>query len=110
MSFSFVIMAYCVAPLPLSRQVPLALAYAAGVLLVSRHADETILGTVAVAYAAATFFGAVTSWQLIGHSRARVRRGIWLPGSGSRGGVPGGEAELLRGDWIPVTVADGGQA
>lgn len=64
MSFSFVLMTYCITPLPLSRQAPVALAYAAAALLVSRHADGATLRTVAVAFAASTVFGVVTSWQL----------------------------------------------
>jgi hypothetical protein len=72
-SFSFVLVAFCVTPLPLSRQAPVVLAYAAGVFAVSRHAEGATLGTLAVIYAAVAAFGAVTSrW------RNRLRRRAFL--------------------------------
>lgn len=69
MCFSFVLVAYCITALPLSRVAPLTLAYSVAVLCVARHAAGTTLQTVALAHAAAGFFGAVTSWRL--HHRRR---------------------------------------
>lgn len=69
MCFSFVLVAYCITALPLSRVAPLTLAYSVAVLCVARHAGGTTLRTVALAHAAASFFGVVTSWRL--HHRRR---------------------------------------
>jgi hypothetical protein len=64
MSFSVVLMAYCVTPLPLPRQAMLALGYSAAVLGVCRHVDGVTLGTVGAIHALSNLFGAVTSWRL----------------------------------------------
>jgi hypothetical protein len=64
MSFGLVVVTYCVAPLPLSRQAALALSYSALALYVSRRADGETLLAAGAAHAMANFFGAVTSWQL----------------------------------------------
>ncbi len=64
MSFAMVLVAYCVTPLPLSRQALLALTYSAAALFVSRRADGATLSTVGLAYALSNLFGAVMSWRL----------------------------------------------
>lgn len=63
MSFSVIVITYCVTPLPLSRQATLALIYSATALYVCQHADGAILSTVGVTYALSHLFGAVTSWR-----------------------------------------------
>jgi hypothetical protein len=64
MSFGPVLVAYCVAPLPLSRQVILALTYSVVVLSVSWGVDGAILSKVCLVYALTNLFGAITSWRL----------------------------------------------
>src|SRR5262245_29679938 len=64
MSFVVVIVAYCVTPLPLSRQAILALAYSAAVLWIARRADGATLTLVGLAYVLANLFGASMSWLL----------------------------------------------
>lgn len=64
MSFGAVLVVYCVTPLPLLRQLILALGYSAAALLVSRHADGETLLTVGMVYVMSNVFGAVTSWWL----------------------------------------------
>jgi hypothetical protein len=64
MSFGMVLVAYCVTPLPLSRQAILALTYSAAALYVSRRVDEGTLSAVSAVYALSNLFGAVASWRL----------------------------------------------
>jgi hypothetical protein len=64
MSFSGVIIVYCVAPLPLSRQAILALTYSVAALCASRQTDGVTLSTVVTTHALSHLFGAVTSWRL----------------------------------------------
>jgi hypothetical protein len=71
MSFGVVLVAYCVTPLPLSRQAVLATSYCAAALFVSRRADGVTLSAVGMAYAMSNVFGAVTSWRL-NHRRREV--------------------------------------
>jgi hypothetical protein len=63
-SFGMIVVAYCLAPLPLSQQATLTLVYSAAALYVSRHADAATLSMVAATHAMAHLFGAVTSWRL----------------------------------------------
>lgn len=97
MSFSFVLVAYCITALPLSRVAPLALAYSAGALCVARHADATTLRTAALAHTAATFFGVVTSWRL-NHRRRQAYLGT-VREARLRAGLEAAAAEVrtLRG-------------
>jgi hypothetical protein len=71
MSFGFIVVTYCITPLPLPRQMALALIYSAAVLYASRHADGVTLATVGAAYAMSHLFGAITSWRL-NHRRREV--------------------------------------
>jgi hypothetical protein len=64
MSFSMVLVSYCVAPLPLLLQATLALIYSAGALYVARHADGTTLAIVAAVHGMAHVFGTIASWRL----------------------------------------------
>jgi hypothetical protein len=64
MSFSVIVVTYCLAPLPLSCQVTLTVTYSAAALFVSRQADSVTLATVAATHAMAHLFGAITSWRL----------------------------------------------
>jgi len=64
MSFVVVLVAYCMTPLPLSRQTFLALTFSAAGLYVSRRTDGVTLSMVGTAYAMSNLFGAVTSWRL----------------------------------------------
>lgn len=64
MSFSMIIVTYCVAPLPLCSQAILALVYSALVLYVSRKTDGRTLSAVGATYAMSHLFGAITSWRL----------------------------------------------
>ena len=63
-SFGAIVAAYCVVPLPLSRQATLALTYSAAVLGVARQSGGATLATVITTHAMAHLFGAVTSWRL----------------------------------------------
>jgi hypothetical protein len=71
MGFAVVLVAYCVTPLPLSRQAILALTYTAGALFVSRQADAVTFVAAGATYAMSNLFGAVTSWQL-NHRRRQM--------------------------------------
>ena len=64
MSFGAIVVTYCVAPLPLSRQAILALTYSVAVLCACRQADGVTLATVGAAHAMAHLFGALMSWRL----------------------------------------------
>ena len=64
MSFGMILVAYCLAPLPLCRQAILMLSYSAAVLFVSRQSDGATLLTAGATHAMAHLFGAVTSWRL----------------------------------------------
>jgi hypothetical protein len=63
MSFSMILVTYCITPLPLPRQAVLALSYSAAALFISRQADGVTLVTVGGAYVMSHLFGAVTSWR-----------------------------------------------
>jgi hypothetical protein len=63
MSFSMILVTYCITPLPLSRQAAIALIYSAATLYVSRQTDGVTLSTVGATYAMSHLFGAVTSWR-----------------------------------------------
>jgi hypothetical protein len=71
MSFGVVLVAYCVMPLPLSRQAALALVYSGAILFVSRQTDGETLVTVAAVHGMAHVFGTVTSWRLNRRRRER---------------------------------------
>jgi hypothetical protein len=75
MSFGVILVAYCVTPLPLSRQAILALSYSAAVLFVSRKVDSSTLSVVSAVYVMSNLFGAVTSWR-INHRRREAFLGI----------------------------------
>src|SRR5262249_21531086 len=64
MSFSMIVVAYCVTPLPLSRQATLALTYSVAALCACRQTDGETLSTVGVTYAMSHLFGAIMSWRL----------------------------------------------
>jgi hypothetical protein len=64
MSFGMIVVTYCLAPLPLSRQATLTLTYSAAALYVCRQADGVTLSTVAATHAMSHLFGAVMSWRL----------------------------------------------
>lgn len=64
MSFSTILVTYCITPLPLSRQAALALTYSIAALYVCRRADGTTLSMAGTTYALSHLFGAVTSWRL----------------------------------------------
>jgi hypothetical protein len=64
MSFAVVLAVYCVTPLPLSRQMLLALPYSAATLLVCRQTNGAILSLAAMAYAISNTFGGLISWRL----------------------------------------------
>ncbi len=64
MSFVVVLVGYCVAPLPLSRQALLTLPYSVAILYVSREADSATLSMVALVHVLSNLFGAATSWRL----------------------------------------------
>ena len=64
MSFSMIVVGYCVTPLRLSQQATLALTYSAAALYVCRRHDGVTLSAVAATYACAHVFGAVMSWRL----------------------------------------------
>lgn len=76
MSFSMIVVAYCLTPLPLSRLATLMLTYSAAVLLVCRHTDGSILTMVAAAYALSHLFGAVTAWRLNHRRRETFLAGL----------------------------------
>lgn len=64
MSFSTILVTYCITPLPLSRQAALALTYSIAALYVCRQADGATLLMAGTTYALSHLFGAVTSWRL----------------------------------------------
>lgn len=63
MSVSMVLVTYCLAPLPLSRQAILMLTYSGAVHFVCRHSDGAILSTVGATYVLSHLFGTITSWR-----------------------------------------------
>jgi hypothetical protein len=63
-SFSMVLVGYCVTPLPLSRQALLALTYSAAVLCVAGRVGIGTFLAVGAVHALGHIFGAVTSWRL----------------------------------------------
>jgi hypothetical protein len=73
-SFVVALVAYCVTPLTLPRQLFLALGYSTAVLLLSCRTDGATLGTVAVTYGMANLFGAITSWR-VNHRRREAYLG-----------------------------------
>ena len=62
-SFVVALVAYCVTPMTLPRQLFLALSYSAAALFVACRTDGATIGAVAVSYALANLFGAITSWR-----------------------------------------------
>jgi hypothetical protein len=70
MSFGPVLVVYCVAPLPIARQVILALTYSIAVLSVSWGVDGATHAKVTLVYALCNLFGAITSWRLNHQRRA----------------------------------------
>ncbi len=71
MSFSMILVTYCMAPLPLSRQATLMLTYSAAALYVSRRTDSATLSTVGATYVLSHLFGAAMSWRL-NHRRRQM--------------------------------------
>lgn len=64
MSFSMILVTYCLTPLPLSRQAILMLTYSGAVLFVCWHSDGATLSTVGATYVLSHLFGAIMSWRL----------------------------------------------
>ena len=64
MSFSMILVTYCLAPLPLSRQAILMLTYSAAAFFVCRQSDGATLWTVGATYVLSHLFGAIMSWRL----------------------------------------------
>jgi len=75
MSFVVVLVAYCMTPLPLSRQAILALTFSAAGLCIARRTDGATISMVGMAYAMSNLFGGVTSWRL-NHRRREEFLGI----------------------------------